>query len=205
VIESPARIVTPLAVYMNTLSLGLLCAALVGCTAQTAPTTTSESPPTGSTLPRASLCEPAPCATDQLGPAPPGSVQQALARNVLMKFVPLSLPQLAEVSVSANAAARTALSRPGPGYGPDGAKVAWNAVGCIFLGWYTGERMPRVGYVPPTYAAYLVQVLGDPVPEFPLINIGVAVVDAHTGEFQSEYGGGPPPFGIMGTTCGVTP
>jgi hypothetical protein len=91
------------------------------------------------------------------------------------------------------------------GYGPDDARVVWKKVGCIFLGYYTAPQMPRIGYVPPEFPAYLVQVLADPVPAFPMINIGVVVVDATTGERSSTYGAGTPPDGIMGTTCGVTP
>jgi hypothetical protein len=43
------------------------------------------------------------------------------------------------------------------------------------------------------------------VPDFPLINIHVSVVDAVTGAVEIGFGGGPLPNGIMGTTCGVTP
>jgi hypothetical protein len=125
-----------------------------------------------------------------------------------MKFVPLTPAELAQIPISAQAAAERALSEPGPGYGPEGpggGQVVWKEVGCIFVGRYTGEQMPEVGYVPPTYPAYLVQVLADPVARFPLISIGVMVINARTGEFGPQYGGGTEPFGIVGTTCGVRP
>lgn len=179
---------------MKALAVGLVCAALLGCTAQPSPSLTSAAPyPTGSPLP-----------AGQLAPAPPESVQQALA-TARLKFVPLTPVQLAEVRTPVNAAEQTALSDRGMGYGPDGARVVWKKVGCLFLGWYTGEQEPSIGYVPPTYPAYLVQVLAPAVPGFDLINIEVIVVNARTGERGPAYGGGPAPSGIMGTTCGVTP
>jgi hypothetical protein len=110
---------------------------------------------------------------------------------------------LATVRVTRLAAEQTALAEAGMGYGPDGARVVWKKVGCIFLGYFTGPPEPSFGYTPPTLAAYLVQVLDDPVPEFPGINVGVVVIDATTGDSLMSFGGGP--FGGMGTTCGVSP
>jgi len=86
--------------------------------------------------------------------------------------------------------------------------VVWEKVGCVFLGMYTAPPMPTHGdpYVPHPFPAYLVQVLADPIPEFPMMNFGVVVVDAATGELKTQFGGGGrPPDGLMGTTCGVAP
>jgi hypothetical protein len=135
---------------------------------------------------------------------PPSTVQNDLL-TAQISFVPLTEAQLATVEVTAAEAQRTALADGAFGYGPDDARVVWEKVGCIFLGDYIGPGMPRVGYVRPEFPAYLVQVLADPVPDFPMINIGVVVVDATTGEQSTTYGAGAPPDGIMGTTCGVTP
>lgn len=122
-------------------------------------------------------------------------------------LVPLTNAQLATVRTTAADAERRALSEPGGGYGPDGGQVVWKTVGCVFLGSYTAPRMPTHGqpYVPTTFPAYLVQTLADPVPGFSMANVGVAVVDATNGQWQSGFGGGEPPSGIMGSTCGVTP
>jgi hypothetical protein len=132
------------------------------------------------------------------------AVQESLVQ-ARIGFVPLNDAQLATVRVTASEAEQTGLADAGMGYGPDDARVVWKKVGCIFLGYYTGPPMPRVGYVPPTLAAYLVQTLADPVPDFPMINIGVVVIDATTGDELGAYGGGEAPYGMMGTTCGVSP
>jgi hypothetical protein len=140
-----------------------------------------------------------------LAPAPPIAVQRALSDGARIEFRPLTAMEVHQVRVSADIARQIALSEPGMGYGPGDDLVRWDKVGCGFLGWYTGPGMPRVGYVPPSHPAYLVQTLADPVPRFRMINIGVTVIDARTGETGMHTGGGAPPFGIMGTTCGVTP
>jgi hypothetical protein len=162
---------------------------MVACSAPLASKTV---PPPGSTPPLADLASP-----------PPPSVQIDL-HAARLTFVPLTDAQLATVRVTAAEARRIALADDAFEYGSDGARVVWSEVGCIFLGYYTAPPQPSVGYVPPEFPAYLVQVLGDPVPDFPMINIGVVVVDATTGEQSTTYGAGTPPHGIMGTTCGAT-
>lgn len=119
----------------------------------------------------------------------------------------MSEAQRALVRVTAAEAERIAMAAAGMGYGPDGARIVWKKIGCVFLGTYTAPRMPTHGqpYVPNTFPAYLVQVLADPVPGWPMINIGVVVVNAVTGKGGTTFGAGLPPTGIMGTTCGVTP
>jgi hypothetical protein len=149
--------------------------------------------PSGSTPPLADLASP-----------PPTSVQSDLHAGGIA-FVPLTDAQLATVRVTAAQARRTGLADDAFGYGSGDARVVWTEVGCIFLGYYTAPQMPRVGYVAPEFPAYLVQVLADPVPDFPMINIGVVVVNATTGEQRTTYGAGTPPHGIMGTTCGAIP
>ena len=141
---------------------------------------------------------------DQFASPPPAAVQEALAQ-ARITFVPLDDAQLGIVRVTASEAEGTALADAGSGYGPDDARVVWKKVGCIFLGYYTEPMQPRLGYVPRTLAAYLVQVLADPVPDFPMIHIGVVVIDATTAERLTTYGGGDAPNGIMGATCGVSP
>lgn len=174
----------------------MVSAVLVGCTAPLPSPSHEPTPiaPSDSTRPGRELASP-----------PPTSVQHDLLARARIGFVPLTEAQQATVRVTAAEARRTGLADGGMGYGPDDARVVWKKVGCIFLGYYTAPQMPRIGYVPPEFPAYLVQVLADPVPAFPMINIGVVVVDATTGERSSTYGAGTPPDGIMGTTCGVTP
>lgn len=182
-------------IVMKRVTAGIVGVLLVACSAplprpSTSPTAIA---PTASTLPASALAA-----------APPSSVQNDLL-TARISFVPLTEAQLATVRVTAAEAQRTALADDAFGYGPDDARVVWEKVGCIFLGYYTGPGQPRVGYVRPEFPAYLVQVLDDPVHDFPMINIGVVVVDATTGEQSTTYGAGPPPDGIIGTTCGVTP
>jgi hypothetical protein len=127
-------------------------------------------------------------------------------RQARITLVPLTNAQLATVRTTAADAERRALAEPGGGYGSH-YQVVWRKVGCVFLGSYTAPRMPNHGqpYVPDTFPAYLVQTLAEPVPGFSMLNVGVAVIDARTGEWVSGKGGGDPPNGIMGTTCGVKP
>jgi hypothetical protein len=92
---------------------------------------------------------------------------------------------------------------PGVGHGEESLLTAWEKVGCVFLGMYTAPGSPHDE--PQPFPAYLVQVLADPVPDYPQSNIGIIVVDAVSGEFRTQHGEGPAPFGVMGTTCGVAP
>lgn len=112
--------------------------------------------------------------------------------------MPLSTAQLAAVHVTATQAKHTAMRDRSPGWG-----VIWKTFGCVYLGMFQYHQVRDPS--PRTYAAYLVQVLGDPVPDHPIINIGVVVVDAETGNLGRMYGGGEPPNGMMGTTCGHVP
>jgi hypothetical protein len=100
----------------------------------------------------------------------------------------------------------TALASRGFGYGPQGKKVVWKKVGCVFLGMYTRPSMLTHGQPSPAlpFPAYLVQVVADPIADFPMLNLSVVVVDAVTGELGTQFGGGLPPNGMMGTSCGVT-
>jgi len=173
----------------------LLAALLVACSAPL-PSATPNPVASVSPIPLRALAQP-----------PPPAVQSALVGQARITFLPLTEQQQATVRITATEAERRALAEPGGGYGPDGGKVVWKKVGCVFLGSYTAPRMPNHGqpYVPDTYPAYLVQTLADPIPNFSMTNIGVAVIDATSGEWVSGYGAGNPPNGIMGTTCGVTP
>jgi hypothetical protein len=166
----------------------VLCCLLVACNA---PVPTSSVPGT-------------PVAMAAMAPPPPVAVRRSLANNEI-GFRPLTASEVREVRVSADFAKQTALSLPGMGYGPSGDEVIWKKVSCVFLGWYTGPQQPSRDYFPPTHPAYLVQLLADPAPGFPMANVGVTVIDARTGETGTHYEGGMPPFGIMGTTCGVSP
>ena len=145
--------------------------------------------------------------TQALAPAPPPAVQDALLASAGVRFVPLTRDQLATVRITSAAAETRALAEPGNGYGPDDAHVVWKKYGCVFLGNYTAPLMPTHGqtFVARTFPAYIVQTLSDPIANYPMINIGVAVIDAETGKWDSGLGGGDAPSGIMGTTCGVTP
>jgi hypothetical protein len=118
-----------------------------------------------------------------------------------MAFTALSDAQLSEVRIPVVIAEQTALAIGPQGYGTDDARVIWKRVGCVYLGWYRAPMEPSFGYVPPTFAAYLVQILGDPVKGWPGINVEVVVINAETGERGTIYGGGSTP--VMGTTCGV--
>lgn len=146
-------------------------------------------------------------ASELLAPNPPLAVQAALG-SAGITFVPLTENQLATVRVTRDEAEPTALASRGFGYGSDGELVVWEEVGCVFLGMYTAPAMPTHGdpYVPNPFPAYLVQVLADPIPDFPKMNFGVVVVDATSGQLKTQFGGGGrPPDGLMGTTCGVEP
>jgi hypothetical protein len=147
--------------------------------------------PTGSPPPSGALAQP-----------PPPDVQSALARAGIT-FAPLTAAQLARVRVTITQAKHTAFRDRSPGTGSINVVVVWKTFGCVFLGRFRGEQMPHS--TPRTFSAYLVQALGDPVPDYPVINIGVVVVDAETGEMGATYSGGEPPNGMMGTTCGHTP
>ncbi len=182
---------------MKALAIALLALLLVGCAARTV----TVSPTPSGQLPTPTEL-PATLSTDQLAPSPPLAVQDSLRP---MTFIPLTPEQLADVTVTVSTAERIALAGPGPGYGPGDSKVVWKKVGCVFLGWYVHEQMPSDGYVAPSFPAYLVQVLGDPVKGFPMLNIDILVINAYTGERAGGYGAGAAPAGIMGTTCGVTP
>ncbi len=179
---------------MRSWSLWLAYALLLA--ACSVPPSPSPSVPTGS----------AP-ASRLLAPAPHQAVQAALGEAGIT-FVALTQGELANVRVPRNEAEPTALASRGSGYGSDGELVVWEKVGCVFLGMYTAPPMPTHGdpYVPHPFPAYLVQVLADPIPEFPMMNFGVVVVDAATGELKTQFGGGGrAPDGLMGTTCGVAP
>jgi hypothetical protein len=171
---------------MRAVGAAVICMLLIACSG---PMPTA-SPNVGSPPPSTALAQP-----------PPPKVQSALARAGIT-FVPLTAAQLARVRVTITEAKHTAFRDRSPGTGSENAVVVWKTFGCVFLGRYRGEI--RDG-TPRTFSAYLVQALGDPVPDYPVINIGVVVVDAETGVMGSTYSGGEPPNGMMGTTCGHTP
>ncbi len=135
--------------------------------------------------------------------SPPTAIQSWLATNTQIGFRPLTPAEHASVRVSAKDAEQTVFAVPGPGYGFGTDHFTWTKIGCVFLGWFTAQPMPSVGYVAPTYPAYLVQVLAPPVAAYPGENVEVGVVDARTGQRGTFYGSGGATF--LGTTCGVTP
>jgi hypothetical protein len=138
-------------------------------------------------------------------PPPPPVVSQNLAEQARLTFRPPTTIELRTVTVTADQARLTALSVGPQPYGEQGRVVVWTKVGCEFLGWLQEPQMPNHGQpaTPRAYTAYLVQLLGDPVPGWPGINVELVVVDAVTGERGMSMGGGPTAF--MGSTCGITP
>jgi hypothetical protein len=133
--------------------------------------------------------------------APPPSVTAWLGANVDVGFRRLTEAELSSVTVTADQARARALAEPGFGYGPGSSTIDWTSVGCLYLGYYRGMHQPSIGYVPPEYPAYLVQVLGAPAEGFPNLNIALTIVDARTGEHGPTIGFGDGP--ILGTTCGA--
>jgi hypothetical protein len=126
-----------------------------------------------------------------------------------MSFKPLTPEQTAGVAITRTQAEQTALANRGFGYDDANGNVkeiVWEKVGCVFLG-YRIERS-LVGPPPrPVHegSAYLVQVLAGPVPGDPGLQVVIVEVDAVTGGSVGAFGGGgPPPYGVFGTTCGVT-
>lgn len=156
-----------------------------------------------------SLAVASPLPADLLAPPPPSPVQQALS-NSRIEFRPLTDDELPGVDVTRREAISTALAFRGLAYDPgDGSVehvVIWKKAGCVFLGMYE-NRLPLPHASPgPPFPAYLVQVLADPIPDFSKLNIAVVVVDARTGAQGSGFsGGGPSPYGAMGTTRRVKP
>ena len=193
---------------MKFIFVALLCGLLLGC--GTSPTAAPVQPlpasvPASAKAPTATPSQgPAtspPLSAEQLAPSPPPSVIEDLAAGTRMEFTPLSAAQLSQVQIPVTIAKQTALAIGPQGYGTQGGKGEWKRVGCVYLGWYKAPMMPSYGYVPPTFPAYLVQILGDPVKGWPGVNVEVVVINAQTGERDTIYGSGPGP--IMGTTCGV--
>lgn len=190
---------------MKALTIAALCGLLVGCgTGPPQPSMTSV-PGQPSAAP---ITAPAPTVSastlpvDLLAPSPPQAITDSLAATTRMRFTPLNAAQQGEVRIPLAVAEQTALSIGPQAYGTEGGQVVWKRVGCVYLGWYQAPMMPSYGYVPPTFPAYLVQIVGDPVPpEWRGINVEVVVVNATTGERDTIYGTGGSP--IMGTTCGV--
>ncbi len=135
--------------------------------------------------------------------APTRDVQAWLAANMRIGFRALTVGELASVRLTVATAEELALADLGPGYGSDHARVIWTKVGCTFLGYYTGPMMPRLGYVPPTEVAYIVQTLAPPMPGYPGLNEGIVDVNAFDGRMGTRSGSGMEP--ILGTTCGVEP
>lgn len=134
---------------------------------------------------------------------PPPEIVDWLATRTDIGFRPLTEAELKSISVTKAQAEASALRQPGFGYGPGNSTIVWAKVGCAYLGVFRAPHQPRLGYDPPTYPAYLVQLIGSPVDEFPNLNIGLEVVDARTGVVGSSYSFGDGP--ILGTTCDVTP
>jgi hypothetical protein len=183
-------------IFRSALALGAVIL-LAGCTTSTLTTTPSPQAVTPSPSPVASVNE-----IDTVYPlAPPQAVQAWLARNVQIRFRPLTPRELGLVTISVADAERLALADPGMGYGPGSAHVTWSKTGCAYLGYYVAPHMPSIGYVPPEYIAYVVQTLAPPVTSFPGINVGIVVIDATSGAMGTRYGSGSGP--ILGTTCGA--
>ena len=186
---------------MKAIGVALTCALLIACGNLPPPTQSAESTPAPVASPSQSE-QPSPEPTltaDQLAPPPPTSVTDDLAMHNLL-FEPLTLAERRGVQLPADAAQRLALTTAPQEFGDDGDTVVWKRVGCVFLGWYRGRHMPRLGYVPETYPAYIVQVIGDPVKGWPDINVMAVVINAETGDRGARLGASPP---LMGTTCGA--
>jgi hypothetical protein len=147
--------------------------------------------------PASTVQEPSPI----VGAAPPPKFVTDHLAGARIGFVPLTTAQLTLVRVSAATAEQTALAIGPQPFGTEGRQVVWQRVGCVFLGWYRAPNMPSIGYKPPTFPAYLVEVIGDPVQGWPGVNVQAVVVNAQTGERDAIYGGSAP---VMGTTCGVS-
>lgn len=186
------------------LAIALAALVVVACAplpspspAATAASTTSPSP--RPSLPPSPSPSPSVLPADQLADPPPPAVQGWLDHSGL-GFRPLTAEELARVKVTAATAERVALDQRPAEYGSEGGKIVWTHVGCVFLGYYGGMAMPSVGYVPPEFPAYLVQVIGAPVAEFPGTNIQVVVIDAETGEAGGMFSSGTT---VLGTTCGA--
>lgn len=137
--------------------------------------------------------------------APPPWIQVSLNERGI-GFRPLTHDETRGVRIPVDEAEETALASRGMGYGDDGELLIWKKVGCVFLGWYSAPQMPSHGedVVRPTYPAYLVQVLADPVPGFPGINVAAVIVDARSGKLGTTFGAAPH-GGVLGTTCGESP
>jgi hypothetical protein len=142
-----------------------------------------------------------PLPVGDLGNPPPATVQSWLAK-VGIGFRPLTGPELALVQVTAGTARRLALAQPPAEYGTAGGKILWTKVGCVFLGYYKEPQIGTQGYVPPELPAYLVEVMGGPVPGFSGANTAVVVLSAETGRAFEMFGSGEL---VLGTTCGVSP
>jgi hypothetical protein len=145
------------------------------------------------------LASVSPLPVGELADPPPAAVQTRLAQGG-MGFRPLTGPELALVRVSAAQAKRVALAQPPAEYGK-GGKIVWTKVGCIFLGSYTPRQMPVPNYVPQPFPAYVVQVIGAPVPAFPGYNIQAIVIMAETGRVAESFSSSGT---VLGTTCGVS-
>ncbi len=171
----------------------------------------NSSPPTSDTLPAASPSPTAESPSSSVAAAyplaPPVAIQAWLAANLQIGFRPLTAAELALVRIAPAQAEQTVLAVPGPGYGFGTDHFTWTKVGCVFLGYFTAEPEPSLGYVPPTYPAYLVQVLARPAKGYAGQNIEMSPVDARTGERGMFYGwaGSDGTGEVLGTTCGTTP
>lgn len=90
-----------------------------------------------------------------------------------MKFRPLTGPELAKVAISDQQARAADLATSPEKWGDDGGEVTWTTVGCVFLGWYEEPPIRSHGEAvsPDAFPAYIVQVMGDPVPGWPGINV----------------------------------
>lgn len=103
------------------------------------------------------------------------------------------------MSVSAAAARATALGSGGFHYSLSDSveRVApWTEAGFIYLGRWRPPPL-SLGHAPmpePT-AVYLVQVLAEPVPQFPNSNTAFVVINASTGELGTTFGP------CVGPTC----
>ncbi len=144
-----------------------------------------------------------PLPASELADAPPSDVEAWIGTTLHAGFRPLTSSELALVRVTSADARKEGLAQPPGGYGSNGGRIAWTKVGCIYLGYFTGPPMPTAGYVPPEVPAYVVQVIGQPVPDFPDLNIQAAVIDAQTGKALTMYSTTGEP--VLGTTCGVSP
>ncbi len=180
----------------------LACAVIASCSPAPSPAPTAT---LGGPGPSASAATPLATAVPSIAPAaspgtlglpPTGAVTAALAQAQI-QFRPLESGELTRVTVTQQQAEATALGTSGLTVPPLSALVY--SVGCIYLGYYVGQRFPSVGFVPPEHPAYVVQVLPSASTPTDSDEDFTWFINAETGEIdQQGYGGD-----LVGPTCPI--